>query len=126
MALDNGRDVARHERRAPLLGGERRLLRVQRADLRAFVIVEHRPVHGPGDVIERKFGRAAHVDAVDVRTERFDPDLGASGAHVVHFDGSSGCSVGQTLASNRGCASAVGWMRSRWKNARSSPKPSKK
>jgi hypothetical protein len=55
-------DVLRHQRGAELLRVERRDLLVQRSDLRALGVVEHRRGNGAGDVVLGVFGGRARVD----------------------------------------------------------------
>ena len=65
-ALEHRGDVARDQRGAGAPRGERRLLRVHRADARALVVVEHREVRRAGNVVFGELRRAAHVDALGV------------------------------------------------------------
>ena len=70
----------------------------------------------PGNVIEREFGRAAHVDAVRMGGQRVDADLRRVPARRPLI----ACAAAVAARARRwragvGCASAVGWMRSRWK-----------
>ena len=55
-------DVARHQCGTGLLGVERRALLVQRADMRALLVGEHRRRERAGHVVLGVFGRRAHVD----------------------------------------------------------------
>jgi len=57
VRFDDARDVARDDRRARLARVEGGLLHVHRADVRALVVVEHRQVHGAGQMVLGKLGR---------------------------------------------------------------------
>ena len=56
-----GGDVARGQR-SPQAGRVERRLAIQRAHAGAFVVAEHRRIHGAGDVVVGEFQRRAHVD----------------------------------------------------------------
>jgi hypothetical protein len=55
-------EVLGQQRRAELLGVERRDLLVERADLRALGVVEHRRRNRSGDMVLGEFGRRSDVD----------------------------------------------------------------
>ena len=56
------RDILGHQRRAELLGIERRELLVHRADLDALGVIEHRRGNGAGNMIFGVFRRRARID----------------------------------------------------------------
>ena len=62
MLVDVPRDVLRNERCADFFRVERGDLLVERADVGALGVVQHRAVHGWRHVAEREFGGRAHVD----------------------------------------------------------------
>ena len=59
--LDVPGDVARNQRRPDLLGGEGRVLLVERADAGALLVGEHRAIDRAGHVVFGEFGGRAHV-----------------------------------------------------------------
>ena len=78
-----------------------------------------------------ELGRRAHVDPLCVRrpARRRRPSIvvrsgGPGGSGVFIGATTAAASAGQTLSRMRACAAAVGWIRSAWNSARSSPKPS--
>ena len=120
-------DIARNQCRPAPAGREWRR-GVQRSDPRPLGVVEDRVIRRSRDVVLRELGRTAHVDAVAISAKRADVDALHTRMRCAHgvFPAapSSGCSSRQTLSSSRGCAATTGWMRSGWKSALSSPKPS--
>src|SRR5664279_2295631 len=91
------------------LGGEWRMLLVERADFDALFVVEHRAVDRAGDVVFGELVRGAHIDDVVEKSVVFELFyLGDAMSHGAHFN--SGSRPFQTLSSKRGCASAMGCM----------------
>ncbi len=118
-AFEHRGDVARNDRGAEASRGERRFLRVHRADARPLGVVQHRMIDGARNVVLREFRGAAHVDAIDVIANRLRADLplGAR-VHAGHrrrghrVRASMGCSTFHIVSSIIGCAAGAGWIRS--------------
>ena len=114
--FDDARDIACDQCSAYLARFERGGLHVDRPDARAFIVVEHRPIHRARHVIVRILGRRSHVDAIAECRNCIDrhfpirPRRRAGRQWSIHFDGffNSGTNAGHTLASIRACAAAVG------------------
>ena len=72
------------QRGADLLRLERADLRVQRADARTLVVVEHRAADRAGKVVVGELRGAAHVEAVRMRRDRVDADRARRARMRVH------------------------------------------
>ena len=126
MGFDVAGDVFGHQRGAHFLRLKRVDLLVQRAHLDALFVVERRPAQGAGQVV---FGVFAFGAGVQDGIKLVQLGHGIRGRDQVNAHFSCFFKVGQTLASMRGCAASLGWMRSAWNHlsgSGSSPMPFKK
>ena len=114
MSFDDARDIARDQCGTDLARIERRNPHVHRSNTRALVVAQHRPVHRARHVIFGKFGWRAHIDAVRERRDPIDGHFPIGSRRrsgwqrSIHDLWRSGTSDGQTFASIRDCAAAVG------------------
>ena len=109
MRFDVAGDVFGHQRGTDLLGFKRVDLFVQRAHADAFFVVERRPAQCARQVV---FGVFAFRSCVQDGVKLVQFGHGIKGRYQVNAHFSCFFKVGQTLASMRGCAASLGWMRS--------------
>ena len=123
-------DVACDQCSADAAGVEGRAA-MQRTDLCALAVVQHRQVHRQRHVVFGEFARTAHVDDGVVRRRRTQrgvdvDDVAFHPCPQPPLRASSGRNCGQTRSSIRCWALSFGWMRSARKKSILSAKPSKK
>src|SRR5262249_34707362 len=133
--FDDRGDVACGKWSAEAFRLERGALRVHGAHERALLVVEHRRVHGAGQVVLGVLGRTARIDHIvernQVRQREPRRDHGfraiAMEGELAHrFFPRSGSIVGHTLSTIFGCAAAMGCSWSAWKSSLFSAMPSRR